>query len=352
MVKIYVPSSHAYDVCIGSDFLGNCGEKIKSVCGGNSAVIVSDDHVFPLYGEVVEKSLIAAGYHTLHYVFAAGEASKNLNTFGDLAEYLCEKHLSRNDVIVALGGGVVGDLAGFAAATYRRGMKLVQIPTTLLSAVDSSVGGKTAVNLVSGKNQIGCFYNPDLVLCDVSTLSTLPEREYRCGCAEIIKYGMISDAKFFEFLVETPVLAHLPQVIEHCVTAKRNLVLNDERDTGIRMLLNFGHSFGHAVEKCSHFEIPHGLAVAAGMCAVTRAAVEFGDCDRSVLTALENLLIRYQLPTKIDFSVEIMLDAMLSDKKSDGAFLNLVIPRSVGVCEIKPVPFDELRHWLNAGGIK
>ena len=274
MKSIHIAASREYDVLIETGLLSQLGTLAARQLPGRRAALISDDAVFPLYGQQAEQSLQDAGFQTEHFIFPHGEQHKTLATYGRALNFLCDRRFTREDVIIALGGGVVGDLAGFTAATYQRGVAYIQVPTTLLAAVDSSVGGKTAIDLDTGKNQAGCFYQPWLVLCDPDTLTTLPEREYRCGCGEIIKYSVLFDADFFEELWNTPVKDQVEHVISTCVTLKRMAVMEDEFDTGARRKLNLGHSFGHAVEACSDFSIPHGCAVAIGMAIITRAAVK------------------------------------------------------------------------------
>ena len=309
-------------------------------------VIVSDDNVFPLYGEKLKKSLHEAGFKTLEFVFPHGEKSKSLTVYGELQEFMCDSHVRRSDIIVALGGGVTGDLAGFAAATYQRGIQFVQIPTSLLAAVDSSVGGKTAVDLTNGKNQVGAFYQPILVICDTDTLSTLPDEEYACGCGEIIKYAMLESEEFFDELLEKPVREQYEHVISTCVKMKKNYVENDEFDRGLRMKLNLGHTFGHAVEACSGYTILHGQAVAMGMAAVTKAACEMGLCSRETLVRLLEIMDVYRLPSKIDFAVDDMYETILVDKKNSGSTTSLIVPVSIGNCKIMKIPTEKLKGWL------
>ena len=341
-----IDASTRYDVVIGGGLLQEAGERIQALSGICKAVIVSDDQVFPLYGETLRSALEKAGIRVFSFVFAHGEASKNLHVYEQLLEYISECALSRTDLLAALGGGVTGDLCGFAAATYQRGIRFVQFPTSLLAAVDSSVGGKTAVNLKNGKNQVGCFYQPSLVLCDTDTLRTLPEKEYRNGCAEVIKYGMIMNAPFFRKLPERPAREWIREVIAQCVSMKREIVMKDEFDTGERMLLNFGHTLGHGVEKCSGYTIPHGFAVATGMAAMTRAAVKHGVCSVETLQELENILERYDLPLNTTFSPEELADAALLDKKSTGSSIRIIVPECTGRCVIRTIAAEELIHWI------
>lgn len=353
MTTIHVAASREYDIEIGRGLLDRAGERIARVTGaGRTAAVISDTNVLPLYGQRLCSSLEQAGFRVISWAFPAGEASKNLTTYGQLLHFLGENHMTRSDIIVALGGGVTGDMAGFAAATYQRGIPFIQVPTTLLAAVDSSVGGKTAIDLDTGKNQAGCFYQPWLVLCDPDTLTTLPEREYRCGCGEIIKYSVLFDADFFEELWNTPVKDQVEHVISTCVTLKRMAVMEDEFDTGARRKLNLGHSFGHAVEACSDFSIPHGCAVAIGMAIITRAAVKRGICAQEVLDRLLAILDKYDLPTQTDYPLEALYRAALSDKKISGGKMHLIVPEAIGRCRIESIPEAEIRDWMRDGGIQ
>lgn len=351
MRKVHITASREYDVLVERGLLDRCGERIKAVTRAKKAVVVAGDIVYPLYGQRVERSLAEAGLEVLHYVLPHGEQAKTLENYGKLLEFLSRSHITRTDVLVALGGGVTGDLTGFAAATYQRGMDFVQVPTTLLAAVDSSVGGKTAVDLPTGKNQVGCFYQPALVLCDPEVLATLPEEEFRCGCAEVIKYGLLGSRKFFDRLKAAPIQEQLEDVICTCVEMKRDIVSQDEFDRGLRQLLNLGHSFGHAVEACSHFGVLHGQAVAIGMAAITRAAVAKGYCSEETLREVLAILEQYHLPASTDFPLEAMAEAALTDKKLTGGTMHLVVPEEIGHCAILSVPTEEIKDWMKAGGI-
>lgn len=352
MKSIHVSASRAYDVLIERGLLGRLGELTKANAGGAACALVSDDAVYSLYGERAKQSLEGAGYRVVPFVFPHGEASKTLDTYGRLLNFLCERHLTRTDPVLALGGGVVGDLAGFAAATYLRGVPFVQVPTTLLAMVDSSVGGKTAVDLPGGKNQAGCFYQPHLVVCDPDTLSTLPEEQYRCGCAEIIKYSMLGNAAFFEELYKTPVREQYEHVIEVCVQMKRDIVGADEYDLGRRRTLNLGHTFGHAVEQCSDFSLLHGEAVAIGMATVTRAAVKRGICGEETLARLLDILHRYGLPTETGYELDKLYEAELVDKKISGGKMHLIVPEKIGQVRMETIPVEALRDWMQDGGIR
>ena len=345
---IRVEAGGGYDVVIGRGLLREAGERVRAVCRGGAVCLVSDDRVFPLYGETVTESLQAAGFRVETFVFPNGEVSKTPETWLRLTRFLAEKELDGTDAVVALGGGVVGDLAGFAAASYRRGVPLVQLPTTLLAAVDSSVGGKTAVDLPEGKNLLGAFWQPALVLCDGDTFATLPPEVRRDGCAEILKYGMLCAPELLETLLD-PERAADGDVIERCVEIKRDIVQRDERDRGERKLLNFGHTVGHAVEKLSGFSVTHGCAVAVGMATVTRAAVSRGLCPAETAETLLSLLERYGLPTHTEFDAAALAQAMRADKKRAGDTVDLIVPRRAGHCEILPTPVSELEAFVAEG---
>lgn len=335
MTVIPVNASKNYNVNIGGGLLSKSGEYIREICGGETAAIVTDDTVNALYGDTVEESLKKAGYSVSRFVFPHGEQSKNIDTYTALLNALSSANLTRTDAVVALGGGVVGDLAGFAAATYLRGLKFVQIPTTLLAMVDSSVGGKTAVNLQSGKNQVGVFYQPDIVICDYDTLKTLPEEFFRDGCAEIIKHAAIKDCDLFQKL-KHPIMPQIEMVIARNIEIKRNVVALDERDTGIRQILNFGHTVAHGIEKISDYTVSHGSAVAMGMVAESTGTVR---------REIAEMLQRYNLPYEPDYylsdeRLKILEQAALSDKKRDGGRITFVIVEKIGECRLESFPID------------
>ena len=352
MKTIEVSASRRYDVVIGGGCLDEVGDRLCKLFGRCAAAVVSDDTVFSLYGGRVVRSLEAAGLRAVPFVFPHGEQSKNLTVYGKLLNFLAESRLTRSDVLVALGGGVVGDLAGFAAATYLRGLAFVQLPTTLLAAVDSSVGGKTAVDLPAGKNLAGAFCQPSLVLCDPETLASLPEETFLDGCAEVIKYGLLSDEPFFRLLQKTPPRAELERKIAVCVQSKSNYVNQDEFDRGARQFLNLGHSFGHAVEACSAYTLPHGKCVAIGMAMIARAAREKGFCGEDVPERVLAILRQYRLPAQSPYPAAELLRALTLDKKISGGSLHLIVPEAVGCCRMVPVPLAELPDWLAAGGAK
>lgn len=346
MKKVSVNASRTYEVIIGSGLLENAGQPVRRVSSGTKAIIVSDDNVYPIYGAGLSKSLAENGFDVCFFVIKNGEGSKNLTEYGRLLNMMCEKHFTRRDVVVGLGGGVVGDLAGFAAATYQRGTGFVQFPTSLLAAVDSSVGGKTAVDLDGGKNQAGCFYQPLCVICDTDTLKTLPDREYSNGCAEVIKYAMIQSSGLFEKLCRKPVKEQYEDVIFDCVSMKRDFVEKDEFDTGERMKLNFGHTIGHAIETLSGYTISHGQAVAIGMSRITKALVRQQLCPADVSEKLDDLLRSYGLCTDTDFPNEALVKITLNDKKATGRTIRLVIVRNIGKSEILEISQNDMSLFV------
>ena len=349
MTTIEVNASKHYTVEIGSGLLPGLGPKLATLGGAQKVCIVSDSNVWPLYGAAADASLHAAGLQTCAFVFPAGESSKNGATYLELLNFLAENRLSRSDILVALGGGVVGDLTGFAAATYQRGIRFVQVPTTVLAAVDSSVGGKTAIDLPAGKNLAGAFCQPSLVLCDIDCLATLPDDIFRDGCAEIIKTAILFDEKLFMELIRDGLKFDRERVIAACVRHKRDIVVADEFDRGQRNLLNLGHTFGHAVETLSDFTLSHGKAVAIGTAMAARAAVSLGLADQGTATRIMWLLERFGLPIFTHHSAEALADAALSDKKRTGDTVKLILPKSVGECTIVPTPVSELKSIIQAG---
>lgn len=350
MQTITVKASKTYQVEVGHGLLSTVGERLAALLPPpRSIMLVSDDTVAALYASTVKTALTAAGYNVFTFIFPHGEASKNTNTLISLWNEMATAKLSRTDCAVALGGGVVGDLTGFAAATYLRGIACYQIPSTLLAMVDSSVGGKTAVDLPTGKNLCGAFSQPIGVLCDTDVLATLPDEIYADGCAEVIKYGYLGDPTLLS-LLEKDFKGDPEQVIARCVADKRDVVEEDENDNGRRQLLNLGHTGGHAVEKLSDFTISHGSAVAIGMLMAAKAAVASGLCTPDVPTHMEAMLRRYKLPTACPFSAKALATAALSDKKRRGGEITLILPTCLGKSVLHPVPASELAALFAAGG--
>ncbi len=349
MTEIIINTSTPYKVLVGSGLLTQSGELVAPLIKGRKAVLVSGSNVSSLYGEAVRQSLEKAGFQTASYVYPAGEKSKTADTLIDILNFTAKQQLTRSDVIFALGGGVTGDMAGLAAALYQRGIACVQMPTTLLAAVDSSVGGKTAVNLKAGKNQMGVFSQPRLVLCDTDCLKTLPAEVYTEGWAEVIKYAFIREGILQQLLLEEKPAERIEEIIAECVRIKRDVVIADEFDNGERQLLNFGHTIGHAIEKCCDFTWYHGMAVAVGMAMMIRACTAKGICSTECLEKINLLLDKFSLPSKCDYSAQELFEAARADKKRSGGTINLVIPKTFGVCKIKKTAFDELGELIALG---
>lgn len=335
------------EIIIRRGLLDEAGAVVMQYISPTRAAIVTDDSVDALYADRLTSSLKKAGIDVIKYVFPAGEASKNVATYLNVINFLAENRLTRSDAVFALGGGVVGDLAGFAAATYLRGIKLVQIPTTLLACVDSSVGGKTAVDLPTGKNLLGAFYQPHVVLIDPDSLNTLPDGIFLDGAAEIVKYAAIMDAEMYPMLRD--VRGHVDELIVRCVNHKKYVVSQDERDTGLRQLLNYGHTFGHAVELLNDFRLGHGHCVAIGMAIMARACVKKGMCAPVCATQLTGTLESMGLPTSTGFSAEAIYNAMLSDKKRTGGSITLVVPSTPGSYVLHRVNVEEALGFIQAG---
>jgi len=351
MKTINVSASKSYDVLVGDGLLRQAGEKIAAVCGNrasggiNAVMLVTDDTVNGLYGDAAENSLRSAGYTVSRFVFPSGERSKNMDTFAALLNALGDANLTRSDAVAALGGGVPGDMAGFAAAVYLRGIRFIQMPTTLLAMVDSSVGGKTAIDLKTGKNQAGAFYQPDIVLCDTGVLETLPGEVFTDGCAEMIKHGVILSAELFG-LLKQPVMPRLEDIIARNIAIKRDIVVADEKDAGIRKILNFGHTIGHGVEKLSGYAVTHGKAVSVGMAAASRGAYRLGICGADCYDEIIGMLERYGLPVETDIEPERLIEAALYDKKRGGGHISFILPERIGKCVIKEFPIESLDEFM------
>ena len=346
MRKVIVKASVEYAILIGRGILGQLGEEVKKRIQPCKAAIITDTTVEKLYAEKAELSLREAGFTTCRFVYPAGEQSKHIGTLSDILEFLAEEEMTRQDIIIALGGGVCGDMAGFAAAVYQRGIRFVQVPTTFLAAVDSSVGGKTAIDLKAGKNMAGAFYQPHLVLCDVDMLDTLPEEVFADGIAETLKYGIIGDVELFEKTATGTFRDDLEEIIETCVKMKRDIVMEDEFDTGVRQLLNLGHTLGHAIEKKSDFTISHGHAVAIGMHLIAKAAEEKGMAENGLAEKIRKALENNQLPVSIGYSAEEITEGALKDKKRRGGEISFVFPEKIGHCEIVKVPVAEVTKLI------
>lgn len=342
-----IHASRNYEVQIGNGLLSTLGRRIAACKAPCSVLLVSDETVYALYGAAAEASLREAGFAVRSFVFAPGEESKTVRTVSDMLDALADVPCTRSDLIVALGGGIAGDMAGFAAAVYLRGIEFIQAPTTLLAAVDASVGGKTAVNLPAGKNLAGAFWQPSLVVCDCDTFATLPAAVFADGMAEVVKTGMIRDAGILDLLERGRY--DLPDLVARCVRIKRDVVSADERDRGERQLLNFGHTPAHAIERATDFRVSHGSAVAIGMVMMARAAWRMGLSEEDCTPRLAALLEKLGLPTGTDLSAAELVRAALHDKKRMGEYITLVLPKRRGECFLHRVEVDRLARIFELG---
>ena len=350
MKTVHVKASRSYDVLIGRGLIKELGTQVCTLLPKTQTIaVITDDTVAALYLKPVLDSLTQAGLDSCPIVIPPGEGSKSGIQYLSLLSQLAKERITRTDCILALGGGVIGDLAGFAAATYQRGVPYIQVPTTLLAMVDSSVGGKTAIDLPTGKNLVGAFYQPTCVVADVDTLNTLPETVFCEGMGEVIKYGMLASPRLLNQLSHDNLTNELPDLIATCVTIKRDIVEQDEFDKGSRQLLNLGHTIGHAIEQLEGYTIPHGHAVAIGMALDTRAAVKKGLCPPECLSILERLLKRHKLPCGTDHGVNALFEAAQLDKKRAGKEITIVIPRALGRSELLTIPLPKLYDWIEMG---
>lgn len=339
--KIHVSAGKGYDVVIGENILSNAGELIKEVLSSNKIAVVTDDIVDKLYADTLIKSLLSAGFNTVKFVFKAGEGSKNLVTYGQIIEFLAQNELTRSDAVVALGGGVVGDMAGFAAATYLRGIKYLQIPTTLLSQIDSSVGGKTAVDLLQGKNLVGAFCQPSLVICDVAVLSDLPKDVFIDGMGELAKYGILDKEIYTELIKED---RDLVKLVKMSIDYKRKVVEEDEFEHGVRKFLNLGHTPCHGIEKASGYTITHGKAVGMGLKIMTASALKKGYINSDTYNALMVMLDATVGGETCPFDAKTLAKNALKDKKRDGNKITVVTIHGIGDARLEKIDIDLLEE--------
>ncbi|MGH4137961.1 3-dehydroquinate synthase [Clostridium sp.] len=345
-------SSGSYPIYIKNGLLGEIGNEIKKIYKGKKIAIVTDSNVNKFYGQKVVNSLNSEGFETFKIVVKAGEESKSFETLLQVYDKLLDFKINRGDIIIALGGGVVGDMAGFVASTFLRGIPLIQIPTTLLAQVDSSVGGKVAVDLPRGKNLVGSFYNPKAVFIDPSLLRTLNEKFVSDGMGEVIKYGAIKDRELFYKLMDyknsEEALKGIDEIIYTCCTIKADIVERDERDTGERMLLNFGHTIGHAIEQFYNFtDYSHGEAVAMGMYAITKLGEEIGMTKSGTASIIKDILIKYNLPWSLpEIKTEAIIETISHDKKNIGDCMNFILVESIGKSFIGKIEFIKIVEYL------
>ena len=344
MRTVRVNASKKYDVVIEEGGLARLGEYMNALGLKGKVAVVSDENVAPIYGEEVIEILTYHGYDTLLCVIEAGEESKSLTEYGKILSFLAKEAFSRSDTVLALGGGVVGDLAGFVAATYMRGVHFVNVPTSLLAAIDS-VGGKTAVDLPQGKNLVGAFYQPDLVLCDISTFRTLPYEEVKNGLGEGVKYAVLEGGRIFDIMSQGLRKDTLEEFVYLAVDAKRRIVEADEREGGVRKYLNLGHTIAHAVETSTSFMVPHGIAVAYGVREMTLLAAERGELSAEDRDKILAMLVTSDLDVTFT-PVEELLPYFLADKKRNGKAITLVTIEGIGKCALTDVRTDDLAKYF------
>lgn len=358
MTPLTVPvdtPSRSYTVTVGRGVLDQVGAICQQAAGGHAAAIISDSNVAPLYAGRVAASLADAGYQTTTLSFPAGEQHKRFSTLEGLLEDLAQAELSRDDVIVALGGGVTGDMAGLAAALYLRGIKVVQVPTSLLAMVDSSVGGKTAVDLAHGKNLAGAFFQPHAVIADIDCFQTLSHELFTDSCGEVIKHGVLADSALFDEMSARPLNApgyspdDLVRIVARNIEIKRDVVNADETERGLRQTLNLGHTLGHAIEAASDFSLGHGSSVAAGLCCITRAAAAKGWCSYETSQRVDDCVRAFGLPVDTAVDHKTLLRFACHDKKRHGSTVNVVVPLRIGAVEVRKLTLDELAELIGLG---
>ena len=339
----------SYSIIIEKGLINRVSEEIRKVYKGKKIFIITDDNVNKYYGGKISEELKVSDFEVKLLSLKPGEETKNFNTLPIVYNELLDFNLTRSDLIIALGGGVIGDLAGFVASTYLRGVDFVQIPTSLLAQVDSSVGGKVAVDLDRGKNLVGSFYHPKCVLIDPEVLNTLEDRFFIDGMAEVIKYGCIKDKEFFDYLEKMEnnkqLINNMEVVIHKCCDIKRQVVENDEKDKGERMLLNFGHTLGHAIEQYYNYtKYSHGEGVAIGMYVISKISEEKGLTKKGTSQRIKDILVKYNLPYELDVNIEETLEAINLDKKKLGNDLNIIILKEIGSSEIYKTTAEFLKE--------
>lgn len=352
-------SSRNYEVTVARNNLDQVGTAARAAAKGSNAFIVSDTNVYPLWAAPVEASLKAAGFNVSCATFLAGEARKNLGTLSDILEAMADVPLSRDDIVIALGGGVVGDIAGFAAATYMRGIQVLQVPTSLLAMVDSSVGGKTAVDLRGGKNLAGAFWQPSAVYASIECLSTISPELLTDSCGEVIKHGVLADPDLFSDLEASPIntrnatgelnYERLERVVARNIEIKRDVVDQDEKEQGLRQTLNLGHTIGHAIEAANDYKLGHGSSVAAGMCFIARACAKLGICPEQEAARIVACVAAHGLPTTSDIKTELLYTYALADKKRHGETINVNMIKRIGEVYVEKMPLEQFKELIELG---
>ena len=351
-VTVHAPSK-TYDVLIGRESVKSLGAEAKKLCpAALKALVVSETNVAPLYLDVVKQQLEEAGFEVISYVFEAGEQSKGINEIAGMWNKMAEAGFTRTDFVVGLGGGVTTDMAGFAASTFLRGISVIQVPTSLLAMVDASVGGKTGIDIPMGKNQVGAFWQPSLVLEDISFLKTLPDEVFTEGMGEVTKHAFIMDLELFDKLWAAQGNIRddedlLEEIVYMNVSDKAGVVSADETDNGRRQTLNFGHTVGHVIERDSGFTKPHGVCVAMGMGIIIDACVRAGSLDKNDAEKMKDLLKLYKLPVTDDITPEAIVNGAMNDKKKRGDSLSVILVNKIGQAEIRKMTKEEFLEFLS-----
>lgn len=344
--------SNKYDIVIEKGLLKNIGSEIKKIYSGSKIAIVTDENVYSIYGDNLYKSLVKFDFQPIFIVIKPGETSKSMKVLNDVYSNLIKYKITRGDLIIAFGGGVTGDLGGYAASTYLRGVDYIQIPTTLLAQIDSSIGGKVAVNLEQGKNLVGSFYHPKKVLIDPTVLNTLPIEFIKDGLGEVIKYACINDSNLFEVLMNIKSMEKLYEnivdIIFACCNIKKEIVEKDERDTAIRMILNFGHTLGHAIENYYNYETyTHGEAVALGMYYITQKSESLGFTEQGTSERIRKLLLNFNIDYNLPVvNMEDIKKSINLDKKNISGNINLILLKKIGEAFIKKIPINDIGNFF------
>lgn len=350
-LKVKLPNDE-YTILIEKGMLGSLGEQVKKLYKNKKIAIITDSNVEALYGSQIEKILNKENYIVKKIIINPGEKSKSFNILERVCEEILEFGLKRDDLILTFGGGVVGDLGGFAASMVLRGIPFMQIPTTLLAQIDSSIGGKVAVNSKNGKNLLGSFYQPRAVFIDPDLLKTLSEKQFNDGLGEVIKYGAIRDEELFEMLEsyreKRELFSNIEEIIYRCCSIKGEIVEKDEKDTGERMFLNFGHTIGHGIEKYFNYErYTHGEAIALGMQLITNSSEAIGISKKGTSKRIRNLLIKYELPFDLEqIDKTVLLEIMQHDKKNSNESMNIILLEKIGKCFIKKIEYEEMKKYI------
>ena len=343
MKTIHFKASKEYDILLDNGLINDIHNLIKPFCKNSNVAIITDDIVDALYGKKLFKKLKENEYSAFKFVFHNGEVSKNIHTLSKILDFLAKNNFKRNDYLIALGGGVVGDITGFASAIYMRGINFIQIPTTLLSMVDASVGGKTAIDLKEGKNLVGSFWQPSLVICDTEIIKKLPSNIFKEGLAEVLKCNIIKNTGIFESVFNDVIYEKIDSIIYNCVELKRDIVEQDEFETnGQRKLLNVGHTFAHAIEKLSNYKISHGYAVGTGIVWESALSYKLDICSRETFETIKKASTKCDLLIDVSFNHSDIINAMKNDKKNNDDMISFVLPINIGNCIEKKLSIKEI----------